>query len=87
MLINVEILVLSCTLRLSEFCVILQSSQGLWHMWNTSKLQKNVRWKAFTTANFELHNCFAWVSNFQLQSNIVMAMGYQLLTINHFKAC
>jgi len=28
---------------------------------------------AFTTAYFELHNCYAWASNFQLQSNIVMA--------------
>ena len=43
--------------------------------------------EAFTIAYFELHSCFAWVSDFQLQSNIVMAMGHQLLTINHFKAC
>ena len=40
----------------------------------------NVRRKAFTTAYFGLHSCFAWVSDFQLQSNIVMAMGHQLLT-------
>ena len=48
---------------------------------------KTLRRKAFTTAYFELHSCFAWVSDFQLQSNIVMAMGHQLLTINRFKAC
>ena len=37
-----------------------------------------VRRKAFTTAYFELYSCIAWVSDFQLQSKIVMAMGHQL---------
>ena len=34
-----------------------------------------------------LLSCFAWVSNFKLQSNTVMALGHQFLTISHFKAC
>ena len=54
---------------------------------NLKKKKHNVRRKAFTAAYFKLHSCFALVSDFQLQSNIVVAMGHQILTINHFKAC
>ena len=46
-------------------------------------LKHNVRRKAFTIAYFELHSCVSWVSNFQLQRNIVMGMGKRTLGMGH----
>ena len=86
-LIIMKILVLSCVLHISTFCVVLY----LFKSCNICRILQNLKkhtvgWKVVTGAYFKVRSYFTRVSDFQLQSNFLMAESrYQLKSMNHFK--
>ena len=80
-----KILVLSCVLHISKLCCFVIFSSLV--MYNTDFKKRSVGWKVVTGAYFKVCSYFAWVSDFQLQSNFLMAVSsaekYKLLQSQH----